>query len=117
MSVYHGKDGQSGQDGQNGIAGNTPVIGAKQDSDGRYYWTLNGEWLLDDKREKTPCDGLSAGVAPKFQIKDSNLHLSLDGGDTWVNLGKGTANGQSTNIVVKDIDISKPAKVTFTLSD
>ena len=35
VTIYHGKDGQSGA---------TPVIGVKQDTDGLYYWTLDGEF-------------------------------------------------------------------------
>lgn len=31
---------------QNGEAGVSPVIGVKQHTDGKYYWTVNGEWLL-----------------------------------------------------------------------
>ena len=65
ITIYHGqdgkdgadgKDGQDGQDGQNGSA-NTPVIGVAQETDGVYYWTLNGEWLLDDNGNKLPVSG------------------------------------------------------------
>ena len=34
--------------GNKGEAGETPIIGTQQDSDGKYYWTLNGEWLLSE---------------------------------------------------------------------
>jgi hypothetical protein len=34
-----------------------PVIGVAQDIDGVYYWTLNGEWLLDDNGNKLPVSG------------------------------------------------------------
>ena len=50
IDIYHGKDGKDGQNGQNGqpgIDGTTPVIGVRLDTDGVYYWTLNGEWLYD----------------------------------------------------------------------
>jgi uncharacterized repeat protein (TIGR02543 family) len=33
------------------------VIGVAQDTDGVYYWTLNGEWLLDDNGNKLPVSG------------------------------------------------------------
>ena len=62
ITIYHGQDGKDGadgkdgQDGQNGTA-NTPVIGVAQDTDGVYYWTLNGEWLLDDNGNKLPVSG------------------------------------------------------------
>ena len=62
ITIYHGQDGKDGadgkdgQDGQNGSA-NAPVIGVAQDTDGVYYWTLNGEWLLDDNGNKLPVSG------------------------------------------------------------
>ena len=62
ITIYHGQDGKDGadgkdgQDGQNGSA-NAPVIGVAQDTDGVYYWTLNGEWLLDDDGNKLPVSG------------------------------------------------------------
>ena len=54
ITIYHGKDGQNGVDGKDGI---TPVIGIAQDTDGVYYWTLNGEWLLDENGNKLPVSG------------------------------------------------------------
>ena len=54
ITIYHGKDGQNGADGKDGI---TPVIGIAQDTDGVYYWTLNGEWLLDDNGNKLSVSG------------------------------------------------------------
>ena len=62
ITIYHGQDGKDGadgkdgQDGQNGSV-NAPVIGVAQDTDGVYYWTLNGEWLLDDNGNKLPVSG------------------------------------------------------------
>ena len=62
ITIYHGQDGKDGadgkdgQDGQNGSA-NTPVIGVAQDTNGVFYWTLNGEWLLDDNGNKLPVSG------------------------------------------------------------
>ena len=72
ITIYHGQDGKDGQNGQNGADGKdgqdgqngadgkdgiTPVIGVAQDTDGVYYWTLNGEWLLDDNGNKLPVSG------------------------------------------------------------
>ena len=64
--IYHGKDGVDGapgQDGTDGAAGadgnhgHSPVVGVKQDTDGNYYWTLNGEWLTDSEGNKIPTTG------------------------------------------------------------
>ena len=60
ITIYHGQDGKDGENGQNGADGkdgSTPVIGVAQDTDGVYYWTLNGEWLLDDNGNKLPVSG------------------------------------------------------------
>ena len=66
ITIYHGQDGKDGQNGTNGKDGQdgadgkdgiTPVIGVAQDTDGVYYWTLNGEWLLDDNGNKLPVSG------------------------------------------------------------
>ena len=37
--IYNGKDGADG---------NTPVISVKKDTDGIYYWTLDGEFIVVD---------------------------------------------------------------------
>lgn len=47
-----GEDGNDGADGKDGADGYTPQIGVKLDEDGIYYWTLDGEWLLDDAGNK-----------------------------------------------------------------
>ena len=57
VTIYHGKDGQDGQDGQDGKDGYTPQIGVKQDTDGIYYWTPDGEWLLDENGNKIKAQG------------------------------------------------------------
>ena len=63
VTIYHGKDGANGADGKDGVDGKdgadgyTPVIGVKQDVDGIYYWTLDGEWLLDNDGNKIKAEG------------------------------------------------------------
>lgn len=54
ITIYNGKDGKDGQDGQNGY---TPQIGVMKDTDGIYYWTIDGEWLLDDNGNKIKAVG------------------------------------------------------------
>ena len=53
ITIYNGEDGKDGQNG----SGSTPIIGVAKDTDGVYYWTLNGEWLLDDEGNKLPVSG------------------------------------------------------------
>ena len=69
ITIYHGNDGKDGangadgQDGANGTDGKdgkdgyTPKIGIAKDVDDVYYWTLDGEWLLDDNGNKIKAVG------------------------------------------------------------
>ena len=52
ITIYHGQDGKDGANGTDGKDGYTPQIGVKKDTDNIYYWTLDGEWLLDGKGNK-----------------------------------------------------------------
>ena len=52
-----GEPGAPGEDGADGKDGVTPVIGVAQDEDGIYYWTINGEWLLDENGNKVQAQG------------------------------------------------------------
>lgn len=56
VTIKHGERGEQGEKGEDGT---TPVISVKQDSDGKYYWTVNGEWLLDNGN-KMPVTGEKA---------------------------------------------------------
>ena len=57
ITIYHGKDGKDGENGADGKDGYTPQIGVMKDTDGIYYWTLDGEWLLDAKGNKIKAVG------------------------------------------------------------
>lgn len=54
ITIYHGENGQDGADGKDGY---TPQIGVMKDTDGIYYWTIDGEWLLDGKGNKIKAVG------------------------------------------------------------
>ena len=62
--IYHGKKGdtgapgQDGQDGQDGADGYTPQIGLTQEADGNWYWTLDGELMLDPQGNPIRANGL-----------------------------------------------------------
>ena len=116
ITIYHGQDGKDGADGKDGQDGsaNAPVIGVAQDTDGVYYWTLNGEWLLDDNGNKLPVSGKDGqngtngskgqdgedgkdgadgqdgkdGITPQLKIEDGYWYISYDNGATWTQLGK-----------------------------
>ena len=104
ITIYHGKDGQDGEDGTNGKDGTTPAIGVKQDADGVYYWTLNGDWLTDENGDKIKAEGTDGkdgadgsdgtngtdGVTPKLEIREGYWWISYDNGTNWSQLGKAT---------------------------
>ena len=63
ITVYHGKDGIDGEDGKDGVDGKdgndgySPMIGVRMDTDGVYYWTVDGEWIRDEYGNKIPAAG------------------------------------------------------------
>ena len=129
ITIYHGKDGANGKDGidgadgvdgengKDGADGVTPIIGVRQDSDDIYYWTLNGEWLLDEAGNKIKASGIDGkdgadgadgkdgvdgengkdgvdgengkdSITPELKIEEDHWWVSTDGGLTWTKLGK-----------------------------
>ena len=116
ITIYHGEDGKDGTNGQNGQDGHTPKIGVKQDSDGNYYWTIDGEWLTDDNGNKIKANGTDGkdgengtngndgqngengtdgkngtdGITPQLKIENEYWYVSYDNGQTWKQLGKAT---------------------------
>ena len=73
VTIYHGKKGENGQNGT------TPVIGVEQDTDGLYYWTLDGEWLTDDEGSKILAQGQDGKSA--YDPPVDNVYPSTD--DAW----------------------------------
>ncbi len=100
------KDGKDGKDGEDG---STPVIGVKQDTDGIYYWTINGEWLLDAGGNKLRVTGEKGaagdlgqdGITPQLKIEDGLWYVSVDKGETWTVLGNAT--GENGDSLFKDV--------------
>lgn len=122
ITIYHGKDGADGNDGQDGSDGKdgvTPVVGVKQDTDGIYYWTLNGDWMKDDNSNKIKAQGVDGsngndgqdgtdgnnGVTPQLKIEeDGYWYISYDNGSNWTKLGKATgADGTSGDAFFKNV--------------
>lgn len=92
ITIYNGDkglDGKNGTDGLDGKDGKSPVISISQDSDGKYYWTLDGEWLLVNG-QKVPA---TAEVAvPKIKVEDGKFLFSTNGTD-WVVIGDAGTSG------------------------
>ena len=90
VTIYNSKEGY------------VPAIGVKQDeSDGQWYWTVDGEWLRDSDGDKVRAsaedgeDGAPGqpGVTPTLKIVDGYWYVSYDGGKTWEEEPLGQATG------------------------
>ena len=97
-------------------SGTIPVIGVRKDTDGCYYWTLDGEWLTDEKGNKVKAQGTDGkdgvdgedgndgadgedgtdgtngkdGITPQLKIENGRWMLSMDDGKTWTDIGQAT---------------------------
>ena len=132
ITIYNGKDGAD--------SGSVPQIGVKKDADGVYYWTVNGEWLLDDAGNKVKAVGVDGkdgadgedgkngtngtngkdgkdGVTPQLKIENNYWYVSYDNGATWTQLGRSTADsGDVAGSLFTDVTIDEQY-VRFTLAD
>lgn len=135
ITIYHGQDGKDGY---------TPEIGVKQDSDGIYYWTLDGEWLTDENGNKIKAQGTDGqdgqngtngeeGITPMLKIENDYWYVSYDNGQSWQQLGKATGEkgeqgpqgdkgdkgdtGLVGDSMFIDVDYSNEEYVLFTLSN
>ena len=107
VKIYHGKKGETGH---------TPIVGVQQAEDGRWYWTIDGEWLLDGEGDKVlaeAIDGIDGekgeeGITPKLEVRDNYWYISYDNGATWVQLGKATGeNGKDGDSMFKSISYNE----------
>lgn len=117
ITIYHGKDGQDGEDGT------TPTIGVKKDTDGVYYWTLNGEFIMVEggKIKAEGKDGTNGtnGTTPQFKIENDYWFVSYDNGTNWTQLGKATGeDGIGGDSMFSGVDYETSTDyVIFTLSN
>ena len=114
ITIYHGKDGQDGEDGI------TPTISVKKDTDGVYYWTLNGEFIVVDggKIQAEGKDGTN-GTTPQFKIENDYWFVSYDNGTNWTQLGKATGeDGVGSDSMFSGVDYETSTDyIIFTLSN
>jgi hypothetical protein len=139
ITIYNGvagKDGSNGQDGVDGADGRdgeVPRISVQRDTDGVYYWTLNGTWIIanGNKLRVTGDKGADGsdgqdGVTPQIRINTATNKWEISRGDgaPWETTGipatgeKG-ATGDSGNTVfaATGVNDSNPDYVEFTLAD
>ncbi|MBQ5594609.1 MAG: leucine-rich repeat protein [Alistipes sp.] len=88
ITIYHGENGKDGY---------IPHIGVMKDNDGIYYWTVDGEWLLDGKGNKIQANGIDGGdgidgITPRLKIENDYWYVSYDNGVTWTEVGKASGN-------------------------
>lgn len=119
ITIYHGQDGNDGA---------KPIIGVRQEADGVYYWTLDGQWLTDDAGNKIKAEGIdgaqgSVGITPQLKIEEGYWHISYDNGATWTQLGKAVGEkgdkgdkGEQGDAMFRSITQNDDT-VTFTLAD
>lgn len=137
INVRNGRDGRDGTNGTNGQDGHTPVIGVTQDTDGNWYWTVDGEFLLDGSGNKVRANGIDGqngtngtngqngengqngqdGVTPQIRINSTTgmWEVSYDNGTTWTSLGV-KAQGDKGDAFFQNVVVGE-AEVTFTLAD
>lgn len=94
ITIYNGEKGS--------------FLGTKKDSDGVYYWVLDGNWLLDDDGEKMQV----SGVTPQLKIEDGHWLVSVDEGKTWDDAGETTGDS-----FFKEVDYSAEDFVKFVFAD
>ena len=124
--------------GQDGV--NAPVISVRQDTDGFYYWTLDGEWLIVDGKKvrangKDGVDGTNGingkdAITPQVRINEDTKEweISTDGGLTWIPTGviaegkdgedgSVIVGGDSEGSLFESVDTSSKEYVIITLAD
>ena len=137
VTIYNGEKGDQGDKGETGDKGDMPLIGVVEQTDGRWYWTLNGE-LLKDANGNPICangkdgedgedgtdggNGSSGTSAPVPQLKAGSelgtgyeaatMYLSVDGGNTWTKV-----SGQDGNSFFKEAPRQEGNCWVFTLAD
>lgn len=87
------------RDGKDGVDGEAPIVSVRQDTDGVYYWTVNGEWLLVNGEKirasysdsNSGKDGASTLV---FKVEDGYWYISCDNGITWEKFCEAIVDGE-----------------------
>lgn len=117
--IIHFSDGSTATIKNGKDSEDAPIIGVKKDTDGIYYWTLDGKWLTDEKGNKVKAQGTDGkdgvdgedgndgvdgedgvdgtngkdgkdGITPQLKIENGRWMLSMDDGKTWTDIGQAT---------------------------
>ena len=129
----NGTNGTNGANGENGANGHSPVLTVKQDTDGRWYWCLDGVAMDDGKGGKVYATGDKGatgaagvdGVTPELKValgdkepgdvEDGEMSwwVSYDKGETWHKLAVVAGDVSATAGVAIEFD-EVNGKVIFT---
>ena len=106
VHIHFGKDGKQ-----------LVPVGVRSDADSLFYWTIDGEWMLDAEGNKILAGATEGvdGIAPQFLIEDGLWKISVDGGETYEVLG--TCEEINGIGVFSGIDLTDPAKAVLILWD
>ena len=85
ITIWNGKDGKDGD---------ALAISIKKDTDGNYYWTVDGNWVIGADGKKIRANGTDGtnGVTPQLKIVDNFWYVSFDG-TNWDKLGTAVGDG------------------------
>lgn len=111
-NTIHIHFGTDGKDGRTLIP-----VGVRDDEDGLYYWTVDGEWLLDGEGNRLRAGAVDGkdGIAPQFKVEEDYWWISTDGGENWEPLAScEEMNGVG---VFKGINLDDPKKAVLILWD
>ena len=90
-----------------------PQIGVKKGEDGLYYWTIDGEFLLDESGNKIKAEGTDS--SPQFKVDGGFWYISYDGGKSWELVGPASGDGSADSLFV-NVEVTDNG-VIFTLVD
>ena len=101
--------------GKDGVDGRMFIpVGVRDDADGLYYWTLDGEWMLDADGNRIRA-GATDGIVPQFKVENGFWWISQDGGATFKELAP--CDDMDGFGVFRDVQQTTSGKVILTLWD
>jgi len=102
-----GDKGDQGEPGQAGADGHTPVIGVKQDADGLYYWTVDGDWLLDAQGNQVLAEGRNGEDGQTGHTPVIGAAKDDDGVYYWTVDGEWLLDGEGDKIKASATDAAE----------
>lgn len=111
-------DGKTAEitNGKDGV--NAPEISVRQDEDGKYYWTLGGDWMVINGNKV--CANGEDGIAPRMRINNETKEweVSYDNEKAWNSTGV-IAEGKDGEDAASglEVNLSDNKYVVVTLKD